>query len=136
LFDTHWGYADIVKMSKHDLAALDTSFAAITDLATQLSKQHKKGQHEAGETSTALLKVKDEVQSSVRDWAKGVSEKSTRMVGELLEHQQEHLSIVRSMRAHSRRVADVLRDIGRLRTGFHSGLGRCCDQDSSRSPCR
>jgi kinesin family protein 11 len=76
------------------MLALETSFSAITELAGQLSKQHKKGLHEASETSAALLKVKDEVQTSVREWAKGVSEKSTRMVGELLEHQQEHLSMV------------------------------------------
>jgi kinesin family protein 11 len=90
--------ADIYEQAlQADMAILDASFSAITDLASQLSKQHKKGQHEAAETSAALLKVKEEVQTSVRTWAAGVSEKSTKMVSELLQSQQKQLSVVREV---------------------------------------
>lgn len=80
--------------SQRDTAALDSSFSAFNDMAKHLSKSIKHGQADASQASASLLAVKDEVQAFVRDWARGVSEKSTRMVEDLLEHQQEHLTMV------------------------------------------
>ena len=82
--------------SHRDMAALDSSFSAFNGMAQSLSQCIELGQIDASQASASLLAVKDEVQHSVRDWARGLSEKSTRMVGELLEHQQEHLSMVSS----------------------------------------
>ncbi len=63
-------------------------------MAKHLSRSVEHGQVDDSKASASLLEVKDEVQASVRDWARGVSNKSTRMVEDLLEHQQEHLSMV------------------------------------------
>ena len=76
------------------MANLETSFSAFNKMAKHLSKSIDHGHVGSSQASVSMLAVKDEVQASVRDWARGVSEKSTRMVEDLLEHQQEHLSMV------------------------------------------
>ncbi|ADV23717.1 Microtubule motor, putative [Cryptococcus gattii WM276] len=83
--------------TQHDLAALDRSFVAFNDLSLKLASSNEKGQREASDLSKSLLAVKDEVQSSVREWAQGVSDRSKSMVDELLEHQQQHLTAVGSV---------------------------------------
>ncbi|KAK8854531.1 hypothetical protein IAR55_003270 [Kwoniella newhampshirensis] len=83
--------------SQRDLAALDKSFSVFNDLAKRMTASNEKGQREASETSKTLLAVKEEVQTSVREWAKGVSDRSQKMVEDLLEHQQEHLTMVGSV---------------------------------------
>lgn len=40
------------------------------------------------------MAIKNEVQASVRSWSQEVSERSTQMVGDLLQHQGQHLSVV------------------------------------------
>ena len=76
------------------MASLEASFTAFNAMAKHFAKSIEHGQSSALQASASLLAMKDEVQVSVRDWASGVSEKSTRMVEDLLEHQQEHLSMV------------------------------------------
>ncbi|WVO21392.1 uncharacterized protein IAS62_002700 [Cryptococcus decagattii] len=83
--------------TQHDLAALDRSFVAFNDLSQKLASSNEKGQREACDLSKSLLAVKDEVQSSVREWVQGVSDRSKSMVDELLEHQQQHLTVVGSV---------------------------------------
>ena len=80
--------------SQRDLAAMDTSFTSFNKYAKHLAKSIEQGHADASQASTSLLAVKEEVQSSVRDWAKEVTENSTRMVDGLLEHQQDHLKMV------------------------------------------
>jgi len=83
--------------SQRDMANLETSFSAFNKMTNHLAKSIDHGQVDASQASASLLAVKDEVQASVREWARGVSDKSTRMVEDLLEHQQEHLSMVRHL---------------------------------------
>ncbi|WVR09342.1 hypothetical protein IAU60_006408 [Kwoniella sp. DSM 27419] len=94
--------------SQVDQQALDRSFSAFNDLAKRLSASNEKGQREAAESSKAILAVKEAVQSSVQDWAKGVSERSERMVGESLEHQQEHLDTVGSVLGSTADLVDAV----------------------------
>jgi len=54
----------------------------------------QQGNIDASEASRSLLEAKNSVQQSVRDWASGVSAKSTKMVDDVLEHQQNHLAMV------------------------------------------
>ncbi len=76
------------------MAALDASFSSFNKMTKHLAKSVERGHVDTSQASTTLLAIKDEVQASVRDWAQGVSERTTKMVEELLEHQQEHLSMV------------------------------------------
>ncbi|WWD19337.1 hypothetical protein CI109_103796 [Kwoniella shandongensis] len=94
--------------SQRDLAALEKSFTAFNDLAKRMAASNEKGQREAAETSKTLLAVKEEVQSSVREWAKGVSERSQKMVEDLLEHQQEHLTMVGSVLGSTADLVDAV----------------------------
>ena len=86
--------ADYSKESQRDMANLEASFTAFNTMAKHFAKSIERGQSSASQASASLLAMKNEVQVSVREWASGVSEKSTRMVEDLLEHQQEHLSMV------------------------------------------
>ncbi|CAD6590162.1 MAG: kinesin motor protein cin8, partial [Tremellales sp. Tagirdzhanova-0007] len=83
--------------SQRDMANLEASFTAFNTMAKHFAKSIERGQSSASQASASLLAMKNEVQVSVREWASGVSEKSTRMVEDLLEHQQEHLSMVGSV---------------------------------------
>ncbi|WWC90417.1 uncharacterized protein L201_005352 [Kwoniella dendrophila CBS 6074] len=96
------------EMSQMDIQNLDKSFSAFTELAKKLSASNDKGQKEALESSKAILAVKEEVQGSVRDWAKGVSERSKGMVDDLLEHQQEHLNTVASVLGSTADLVDAV----------------------------
>ncbi|OCF35784.1 kinesin family member 11 [Kwoniella heveanensis BCC8398] len=94
--------------SQADQRALDKSFSIFNDLAKRLSASNEKGQKEAAEASKAILAVKEEVQASVRQWASGVSERSEKMVGDLLEHQQEHLDTVGSVLGSTADLVDAV----------------------------
>ena len=76
------------------MAALEASFEAFNQLSQSLAESIESGKVDAGETSKTLFCVKHKVQKSVRVWAQSVSDRSTRMVDELLDHQQEHLKTV------------------------------------------
>ncbi|WVQ95238.1 hypothetical protein IAU59_002333 [Kwoniella sp. CBS 9459] len=94
--------------SQADQQALDRSFSAFNDLTKRLSASNEQGQRESLEGSKAILAVKDEVQASVREWATGVSARSERMVGDLLEHQQEHLDTVGSVLGSTADLVDAV----------------------------
>ncbi|WWC93278.1 hypothetical protein V866_000111 [Kwoniella sp. B9012] len=96
------------EMSQSDLKNLDKSFSAFNDLAKKLSASNEKGQKESSESSKAILAISEEVQSSVRDWAKGVSGRSKGMVDDLLEHQQEHLNTVASVLGSTADLVDAV----------------------------
>lgn len=86
--------------SRGDMEALDESLEVFRQTTEGLVQSIDAGQGEAAEAGTTLLKVKDEVQASVQQWARGVSEKSAEMVEGLLAHQDEHLSMVRQAFCH------------------------------------
>ncbi|ORY21377.1 putative microtubule motor [Naematelia encephala] len=77
-----------------EISSLEESFTSFDRLAQHLSNSIEQGSLDAASASSALVSVKDAIQVSVSEWAQGVSQKSTRMVDELLEHQSEHLSMV------------------------------------------
>ncbi|WRT68693.1 uncharacterized protein IL334_005673 [Kwoniella shivajii] len=96
------------EISQSDLQSLEKSFSAFSDLAKRLSASNEKGQKEASESSKAILALKAEVQSSVQEWAEGVSERSRSMVDELLEHQQEHLDTVSTVLGSTVNLVDAV----------------------------
>lgn len=80
--------------SRQDVAELEKSLAVYQKTAEGLIQSIEAGRMEAAEAGETLLRVRDEVKGSVRQWARGVSDKSTEMVQGLLAHQEEHLSMV------------------------------------------
>ncbi|WVW85300.1 hypothetical protein I302_107338 [Kwoniella bestiolae CBS 10118] len=96
------------EVSQTDLQDLDKSFSVFNDLAKKLSASNEKGLKETSESSKAILAIREEVQSNVREWAKGVSERSKGMVGDLLVHQQEHLNTVASVLGSTADLVDAV----------------------------
>ncbi|RSH85668.1 kinesin motor protein cin8 [Saitozyma podzolica] len=82
------------RTSRSDIAALDASFASFSELTKSLGRSIEQGKADAATTNESIRKVSDEVQASVRQWAATVGERSGKMVEDLLEHQQGHLSMV------------------------------------------
>ena len=76
------------------MASLEAAFASFTDLATKLDDSVRSGQADVEEASSSILKVKEDVQTSVQQWATKLSKRSSKMVQELLDNQKEHLSMV------------------------------------------
>ncbi|KAK4687098.1 kinesin family member 11, partial [Tremellales sp. Uapishka_1] len=94
--------------SRRDMAALESTMSSIDQLARTLSQSISLTKEESCLASSAILAVKGEVQTSVREWARGVSERSTSMVDELLEHQQEHLTMVGSVLESTADLVDAV----------------------------
>jgi hypothetical protein len=84
----------LTQTSRSDIAALDASFASFSELTKSLGRSIEQGKADAATTNESIRKVSDEVQASVRQWAATVGERSGKMVEDLLEHQQGHLSMV------------------------------------------
>lgn len=63
-------------------------------MSTKLTESIEAGKMDAAETGIALQQVQEEVQTSVREWAQEVEERSQGMVRDLLAHQHEHLTMV------------------------------------------
>lgn len=80
--------------SQQDIASIDRALATFGTSAETLATSLQRGNVDASEASQSLLEAKNSVQRSVREWARGVSDKSTKMVDDVLEHQQNHLSMV------------------------------------------
>jgi kinesin family protein 11 len=80
--------------SQQDIASIDQALATFGTSAECLTTSIQRGNVDASEASRSLLEAKNSVQQSVRDWAQGVSDKSTKMVDDVLEHQQNHLTMV------------------------------------------
>jgi kinesin family protein 11 len=89
-----WGQKLIVQTSRQDIASIDEALATFGASADALAASIQRGNVDAGEASQSLLEAKNSVQQSVQDWAQGVSNKSTQMVDDVLEHQQHHLAMV------------------------------------------
>lgn len=84
--------------SQRHSAAIDTALAALVANTGELSAGLQQGCRDAHSTSQAISRAKDAVQSSVQDWAAALNDKSAKMVGDVLDHQQEHVSMVGSLR--------------------------------------
>jgi kinesin family protein 11 len=82
------------QISSSDIASIDNALATFGNSAESLTTSIQQGNVDASEASQALLVAKNSVQQSVQAWAQGVSDKSTKMVDDVLEHQQNHLSVV------------------------------------------
>jgi kinesin family protein 11 len=80
--------------SQQDIASIDNALATFSATSESLSTSIQRGNIDASEASRSSLDAKNSVQQSVRDWARGVSDKSTKMVDDVLEHQQNHLAMV------------------------------------------
>lgn len=80
--------------SRNHMAELDKSLGALNDLASRLAGSIEEGKSQTADASKAILAIKDEVQSSVVAWATAMEARSTKMVDELVRHQQSHLATV------------------------------------------
>lgn len=79
------------------MAAIDSALSTFGTSAESLSTSIQRGETDAAEAGRALLAAKNSVQQIVRDWSRNVSDRSTAMVDDVLEHQQSHLSVVSSV---------------------------------------
>lgn len=80
--------------SQQDISSIDVALATFGTSAESLSTSIQRANVDASKAGQSLLEAKDSVQQSVREWAQGVSDKSTKMVDDVLEHQQNHLAMV------------------------------------------
>lgn len=95
-------------MSQQDLASIDAALLAFGSSAETLSSSIQRGEVDASEAGRSLLEAKNSVQQSVRSWAQGVSDKSTKMVDDVLDHQQNHLSMVSSVLGSTSDLVDAV----------------------------
>lgn len=77
-----------------ELASLETSLKQFNDNAKNLARSVEKGKLEMVDCSEKISGLNEEIKEGVREWARGVTERSGKMVEELLEHQKEHLTVV------------------------------------------
>lgn len=96
----------IDQTSQRDMAAIDAALLTFGNSAESLSTSIQRGEVDAAEAGRSLLAAKNSVQRSVREWAQAVSDRSTKVVDDVLEHQQGHLSTVSSVLASTADLVD------------------------------
>lgn len=97
-----------VQTSRQDCSSIDNALATFSTSAETLSTSIQRGNVDASEASRSLLEAKNSVQQSVQDWASGVSAKSTKMVDDVIEHQQNHLSMVSTVLGSTADLVDTV----------------------------
>jgi kinesin family protein 11 len=102
------GYGLINQSSQQDVASIDSALATFGSSAESLSTSIERGNVDASEASKSLLEAKNSVQQSVRHWARGVSDKSTKMVDDVLAHQQNHLAMVSTVLGSTADLVDAV----------------------------